>query len=112
MSSTKNNSNLADIANDVVFDSALDENKVFENEVKDKFIKFKSKNVIFFKEGRKLPQFPSLQENNKNNSLNLEGFPKIKCKLLNELPTDSLQPSIISSVGCENKKPSSCLFRK
>ena len=111
MSSTKNG-NLADIAKDVVFNSTLDENTVLENEVKDKFIKYKSKNVIFFNEERELPQFTSLQEEDKNNALNLEGFPKIKCKLLNELPTDSLQPSIISSVGCENKKPSSCLFRK
>ena len=112
MSSTKNG-NFADIA-DVEYNSRLDENIIFENEVKDKFMKYKSKNVAFFNEEGNLPQFTSLPEKyeNKETSVNLEGFPKVKFKLLDELTRDSLQPSNISSFGCENKKINSYLFKK
>ena len=108
MSSTKNG-NFADIV-DVEYNSRLVENTVFENEVKDKFMKYKSKNVAFFNEEGNLPQFTSLPEKNENKdtSPNLEGFPKLKFKLLDELTSDSLQPSL----GCGNKKINSYLFSK
>ena len=75
MSSTKNG-NFADIA-DVEYNCRLDENIIFENEVKDKLMKYKSKNVAFFNEEGNLPQFTSLPEKNENKetSVNLGGFP-------------------------------------
>ena len=52
------NANNADIA----FNSKRDANIEFEKEVKIKFMKYKSKNVVFLNEEKALPQFTSFQE--------------------------------------------------
>ena len=102
-----NNANNADIA----FNSRGDENKEFEDEVKVKFMKYKSNNVVFLNEEKTLPQFTSFPErhNVDNTSKYSEGFPKLKQRLFNGL-SDSTKYYFFPELRCENNNVNSSLF--
>ena len=104
---SEKNANNADIA----FNSKRDENIGFENEVKVNFMKYKSKNVVFFNEEETLPQFTSFLERQKfeNTSVNLERFPKLKQRLFNGL-SDSNKYYSFPEVRCENNNVNSSIF--
>ena len=103
-----NNVNNADIS----FNSKREENKEFENEVKVKFIKYKSNNVVFLNEEKTLPQFTSFPEryNLDNTSEKSEGFPKLKQMLFNGLSDSTKYYYSFPELRCENNNVNSSLF--
>ena len=104
---SKNNAISADIS----FNSKKDENIIFDNEVKVKFMKYKSKNVAFHNEKETFPQFTSFPEkqNIESTSEHSQGFPKLKQKLFNGL-TDSNGSYYYPEFKCENNNVNSNLF--
>ena len=104
---SKNTSNDADIA----INSKKKKTESFEKDVKEKYIRAKAKNVIFFKGKRSLPQFSPFSENNsaENTIENHLNFPKIQKNLFNELG-DTFESSSFPSLQDKSYRVNSYLF--